>query len=151
MAGKLYVSNSGDNTVSIVDVANDTVVQTLQTGAEPYQSTVISNNVYIYNKGNKTFSIIPSTAPVLQSLEVVEKIGSYGQGQALTLRATFNRVILAGSFMNLTLNNGVKIVLDKVNNNIISGAYIIEKNQEKDVLNVSSIDASKIIDFTGMT
>ncbi len=53
--------------------------------------------------------------------------------------------------MNLTLNNGVKIVLDKVNNNIISGAYIIEKNQEQEALNVSSIDASKIIDFTGMT
>jgi YVTN family beta-propeller protein len=150
MAGKLYITNSADNTVSIIDVATDTVVQTLATGVEPYQSTVVNNNLYVYNKGNKSFSIIPSSVPTLQALEAVEKIGSYGQGQTLTLRATFNRVILTGSFMNLTLNNGVKVVLDKVNNNTISGTYLIEKNQEIDMLNVGSIDASKIIDFTAI-
>ncbi len=95
MAGKLYVTNSGDNTVSIIDTTSDTVVQTLETGAEPYQMTVVSNNIYIYNKGNKTFSIISSNAPILQSLEVVDKIGSYGPGQALTLKATFNRSLLS--------------------------------------------------------
>lgn len=150
MSGKLYVTNFEDNSVSVIDTTTDAVIQSLSTGPGPVSPTVLSSNLYVYNQTNKTFSIVPNAFPILQSLDTKEKSGSYGIGQNITINAAFNRKLLAGSVMEITLNNGAKVSLNTVENNILSGIYPIQSGQEKDLLTVLSLDSAKIIDFTGV-
>ena len=55
----LYVMNSGDNTVSVYDLANNSLVGTVGVGPAPGSALVnpITNRVYVVNSNN-TFSVI---------------------------------------------------------------------------------------------
>src|SRR6185369_17482221 len=58
--GKAYVANSNDNSVSIIDTANNTVVGTLQF-ANPTQDVVVNPD------GNRLFVVNGSTVTVLDT------------------------------------------------------------------------------------
>jgi len=62
---KGFVSNEGDDTVSVLDLATDTVGLTpIPVGAEPLTVTVheVSARAYVYNAGDRTISVIDTIA-----------------------------------------------------------------------------------------
>src|SRR5271157_4270263 len=48
MEQKIYVSNNGDGTISVINTANNTVVDTIQAGYGPYYIAISPNNTKAY-------------------------------------------------------------------------------------------------------
>lgn len=61
---RLYVTNSGDGTVSVADPVTDTVIATLSVGADPRAVAVnpASPRAYVANLGSNTVSVIDTDA-----------------------------------------------------------------------------------------
>ncbi|WP_409018940.1 beta-propeller fold lactonase family protein [Brevundimonas vesicularis] len=109
MAQNAYITNFGSNTVSVIDLASDTVIETIAVGRGPYgvATSRDGHRVYITNFENSTVSVIDTA-----SLSVVGTIlvGHQPSGLALTpddsrLYVT-NRLSGTVSVVN-TLNNQV--------------------------------------------
>ena len=81
---RVYVSNTGSNTVSVIDGATNTVIKTIPVGNQP--TTVVhyapANLVYAFNSADNTLSIIDGntntvqgTIPTLFPFEAVAQLG----------------------------------------------------------------------------
>jgi YVTN family beta-propeller protein len=55
-----YISNSGSNTVSVINTATNTVVATVSVGTNPFgvAMTPDGSRVYVTNEGSNTVSVI---------------------------------------------------------------------------------------------
>ncbi len=62
-APNAYIANTGDDTVSVVDTATNTVVTTINVGNEPGGTAVSpdGNRVYVANRASNTISVIDTT------------------------------------------------------------------------------------------
>jgi YVTN family beta-propeller protein len=58
LAQNAYITNSGDNTVSVVDTQANTVTATIPVGTHPYGVAVSSTRAYVVNSGDGTVSVI---------------------------------------------------------------------------------------------
>jgi YVTN family beta-propeller protein len=70
---KVYVTNEGDNTVSVIDPKTNTVVAIIPVGAEPTSVIVnpITANIYVANRGSNTVSVINSSKDeVIETIQV---------------------------------------------------------------------------------
>ena len=58
--GKVYVANSGDNTVSVISSLNSSKIGSIKVGSNPHAIGVDSDNrkVYVANSGDNTVSVI---------------------------------------------------------------------------------------------
>ena len=58
--GKVYVTNSGDGTVSVLDGASNTLVATVTVGTTPLGVAVnpLTNRIYVANNGSNTLSVL---------------------------------------------------------------------------------------------
>ena len=68
-----YITNSGSNSVSVIDTATDTVVATIPVGTEPLGVAVnaTATRVYVTNRGSATVSVIEAaTHSVVASVPV---------------------------------------------------------------------------------
>jgi YVTN family beta-propeller protein len=65
-AGTVYVTNSGDNTVSVIDVATGTVTATIPVGNEPVgvAADPATHTAYVANYADGTVSMISAAGPV---------------------------------------------------------------------------------------
>jgi YVTN family beta-propeller protein len=54
----VYVSNVGDNTVSVISISENTVIDTIDVGIRPYGVSATSDFVYVSNSGDGTVSVI---------------------------------------------------------------------------------------------
>ena len=71
--GYIYVTNSGSNSVSVINGATDSVITSIPVGSEPYGVTFDSSNGYIYvtNYGSNSVSVINgATDGVVTSIPV---------------------------------------------------------------------------------
>ncbi len=75
----LYVSNTGENTVSIFETLNNTLIGTIEAGPEPISLAISSDDstLYVSNRGSDTISVIQlSTGIVTQTINVgTEPVG----------------------------------------------------------------------------
>ena len=55
--GRVYVSNSGSDTVSVINVATNAVVQTFAVGDQPHGLDVVENRLIVANRGGGSVSI----------------------------------------------------------------------------------------------
>ena len=60
------MANAGDSTVSVIDVATDTVTATIPVGTEPVgvAADPATHTAYVANYGDNTVSVISATEPV---------------------------------------------------------------------------------------
>ncbi|HEX7141971.1 MAG TPA: YncE family protein, partial [Nitrososphaeraceae archaeon] len=60
---KIYVTNSNDNTVSVIDITTNTVIDTIPIGIEPFDIAYDRDNqrMYVSNGGDSTVSVINTT------------------------------------------------------------------------------------------
>ena len=66
---KLYVANSGDGTVSVIDVSENEVTKTIQVGSKPIAIAVSSEwkSVYVANFLSKSISVIDTDSDVVKT------------------------------------------------------------------------------------
>jgi len=62
--GCVYVTDSGSNTVSIVNPSSKTVVGTVTVGTGPEGETFENGYLYVANHGSGTVSVITPSAPI---------------------------------------------------------------------------------------
>ena len=66
-----YITNSGDNTVSVINVAKDSVINTIAVGDVPYGLSISPTIVYVVNYYSNTVSVISSiTNKVIATIRV---------------------------------------------------------------------------------
>ena len=79
--GRVYVANSGSNTVSVIDTKTNTVVVTIPVGTTPQGVAYDSNDgrVYVANSGSNTVSVIDTKT---NTVVVTIPVGTTPQGVA---------------------------------------------------------------------
>ncbi|MGQ9573062.1 MAG: hypothetical protein ACUVX1_12595 [Chloroflexota bacterium] len=101
---RIYVANEGDGTVSVIDGANATVVDTVAVGYMPWALAVNpeTNRIYVVNGGDNSVSVIDgATDTVVATLTV----GDLPKGVAVS--PSTNRIYVANSGSNdITLIDG---------------------------------------------
>jgi YVTN family beta-propeller protein len=68
--GDIYVTNSGDNTVSVIDTSSNMVVKTIGVGSSPYGVAFANGDIYVANFGDNSVSVIDTSSNM-----VVKTIG----------------------------------------------------------------------------
>ncbi|HEY4587156.1 MAG TPA: beta-propeller fold lactonase family protein [Brevundimonas sp.] len=73
-AQRAYIANQTDNTVSVIDVATDTVIATIAVGQAPEGVAVSPDGarVYVSNSGSNTVSVIDAASKVVTATVSVE-------------------------------------------------------------------------------
>jgi YVTN family beta-propeller protein len=61
----VYVANSSSNTISVINTANNTVVETIPAGKGPFDVAVSADDHYLYvtDQGSETVSTIDRNGP----------------------------------------------------------------------------------------
>jgi YVTN family beta-propeller protein len=108
---RIYVMNTGDNTVSVIDVANNNVVATIPVGISPRYAVVniYGTRVYVSNLGGNSISVIDTS-----SNTVISNI-SIGAPLGMVLNSTSTRLYVVNQ-----INDGTVSIIDTDTNKIIS-------------------------------
>jgi YVTN family beta-propeller protein len=108
---KLYVANSGEDTVSVNNVSSPTVVGTISmpAGAQPvFAQTAENGNVYVANYGNTTISQINTASDV-----VVSSVSVGGQPVALAEMPNAQKLYVAqqgpGAVTSINITGGLSV------------------------------------------
>src|SRR2546425_13281254 len=80
-----YIGNSHSDTISIVDVASNVVVATVNVGHGPsgVAASVPGTSVYVLNTLDNTVSVINATTRLVTAVIPVGQSGSYASGLAI--------------------------------------------------------------------
>ena len=82
-AQNAYITNSRDNTVSVIDTATNTVVGSpITVGGQPFGVAVTSNKVYVTNINDGTISVIDTATNTVEGSPI--SVGIQPQGVAVT-------------------------------------------------------------------
>jgi len=83
-AALAYITNSGDDTVSVIDTTNNTVVNTIPVGRKPFGVAVTPDDskVYIANSGDNTVSVIDTATNTVTGSPIA--VGTDPVGVAVT-------------------------------------------------------------------
>ncbi len=128
----LYVTNSGSNTVSVINGTNNTILKEIPVGKEPFSSHMNSftNTLYVTNSGSNTVSVINSTNnndTVINEISVDKvpiRISGTGNSENYDLyiaNAGSNTI----SIINSTNNNNT--IVKKISLNNIPLDFFVEK------------------------
>ena len=89
--GRVYVANSGDRSVSVIDGTKDAVVATVASAARPYAIAVdeLANKVYVSNTFSSMLTVIDGRTNIASNLKT-------GSTDAIVMDANRKRVYLLG-------------------------------------------------------
>ncbi len=110
-----YVANAGDNTVTVIDTATNTVTATVPVGSVPCGDAVTpdGSSVYVTNSGSNTVSVIDTTT---NTVTATVPVGSSPIGVAVTPDGT--KVYVANS------EDGTVSVIDTATNTVVGGFLV---------------------------
>jgi YVTN family beta-propeller protein len=117
---RIYVSNFGSNTASVIDGATDAVVATVPVGSSPLGVGVnpATNRIYVANFGSNTISVIDgATNTVAATVPVSGGLNPSTKG--VGVNPTTNRIYVAGASSfdtNPNLLVGMVSVIDGATN-----------------------------------
>lgn len=88
---RIYVANSGSNTVSVIDGSTNTVLTTIPVGGGPADVGVddVTNRIYVVNDSSQTVSVIdgnpgsPTENSVIATIPLPSRVYAGGRGIAL--------------------------------------------------------------------
>ncbi len=106
-ANKAYVSNTGNATVSVVNLATNAIVRTLNVGNSPWAIAVSGTGAYVANLGSNSVSLFDVTD---DTLVTTISIGSNPYGIAISGTGVY---VTYGGF------GGTVAVIDKTDNQIV--------------------------------
>jgi YVTN family beta-propeller protein len=99
-----YVTNYGNNTVSVIDTATNTVTATIPTESRPYDVAITPNGAYAYvtNYGNNTVSVIDTAT---NTVTATIPAGSQPSGVAVSPNGAYAYVINYGAPPSVSVIN----------------------------------------------
>jgi hypothetical protein len=115
---------------------------------KPRASDIYGNYTHYSENGQFTTS-----APYLQSFTTSQTNGTYGPGTQISIVATYQENVEAGSSVTVSLNTGVEITLNQISDNKLSGLYVVgSTGSGQNVSNVaiSSISYQNVCDSDGL-
>ena len=77
---RIYVTNSDDSTVSVIDITTNTVIDTITVGIEPFDIAYSPYNqrMYVTNGGDSTVSVINTTTNTVDPTPITVGSAPYG-------------------------------------------------------------------------
>jgi uncharacterized repeat protein (TIGR02059 family) len=97
-----------------------------------------------------TSSIVHADGPPqLLSFTSSPSTGAFTTSQSITITATFDEDLDPSSTMTITLDTGVSVTLNSVNNQTLSGIYTVAPGNASPNLTVDSIDSANVTDLNG--
>lgn len=113
---RVYVTNRGNNTVSVIDTATNNVIDTIIVGSNPYGVAVNKNGtkVYVTNMGSDSVSVIDTAT---NNVTANVSVGKYPHGITVTpdekwvYVANHNTPIGTVSVINTTTNNVTNTII----------------------------------------
>jgi YVTN family beta-propeller protein len=126
IAQNAYLTNSGDNTVSVIDVATNAVVGSVTVGTEPADVAIVPDGTraYVANMGGESVSVIDTAT---NAVAATIPVGSKPRGVAISPDGT--RAYVANSGDNTVS------VIDTATNAVVGGP--IEVGEEPDGVAIS--------------
>ncbi len=119
ITNRLYVTNSGDNSVSIIDGENNKILDSIDVGNIPKGVAVntITNHVYITNFGEDTVSVIDAATN-----EVIDVINVGIRPLGICVNELTNLIYLVNSAGNSVdiIDGDENIVLDRIDVNLVN-------------------------------
>jgi YVTN family beta-propeller protein len=136
-----YVTNSGDNIVSVIDTATNTVTDTIHTGNSPYEisASPAGKKVYVANWGSGTVSVIDTSE---NNVTATVKTGASPGGVAVSPDGT-------AVYVTNVVNNTVSVIDTSANSvtatvnvgNYPAGIAVSPDGKRVYVTNTGSIEA----------
>ena len=113
---RLYITNQGSNTVSVINTATDEVEKTIPVTDSPNSLAVdASNNVWVLSSGNKVYATYPEVDAARSTAGALTKIN----GASGTVLSTFTFPDVAASAGKLTLNGARNSLYYIYNGNVV--------------------------------
>ncbi|MFW5885180.1 MAG: fibronectin type III domain-containing protein [Patescibacteria group bacterium] len=131
-------SNCDEGAISLVDGAVYDI--------EFHGIDMVGNESLQTKKTNITFDV---SEPVISSFDSTSADGAYGPGSSINISAVYDESLSAGSSLDVVLNTGASVTLDSVDDNTISGNYIVGETgsgEDSSDLEVSSIESQNTCD-----
>jgi YVTN family beta-propeller protein len=77
---RIYVTNFGDDTVSVIDITTNTVIDTIPIGVVPFDIAYSPDNqrIYVTNVGDDTVSVINTTTNTVDPTQITVGSAPYG-------------------------------------------------------------------------
>lgn len=113
---RVYVANSGNNTVSVIDTTANNVIDTVKVGTSPYGVAVSPDGkkVYVTNQGSDNISVIDT---VTNNVTATVKVVKYPAGVAVTPDGT--KVYVANHCKYVGTVSVINTTINMVTENII--------------------------------
>ncbi|KJV05128.1 Ig-like domain-containing protein, partial [Methylocucumis oryzae] len=142
----------GDSFTLINKTSSGAITGTLNglaEGATFNASGVMFSISYIGGTGNDlVITVADVTRPTLSSFSVSDSDGRYKVGDTLTIVATMDEAVTAGSTFAVTLDTGVTINLTAATNGTtLTGNYTVSLNEASNDLTVSSYTTGTVTDL----
>ncbi len=123
----IYVANQGDNTISVIDGATNTVVDTIPAGANSNGVAVNpnTNTIYVANQGDNTISVIDGATNT-----VVDTIPVGVSPFQVSVNPSTNTVYVPNLFSNTVsvIDGATNTVVDTISVGIGPGAVVVNTN-----------------------
>ncbi len=118
----IYVANSGSNTVSVIDVATDTIIATIPVGIQPMgvAATLDGKKVYVTNLGNTVSVIDTATYNVIATVNAsVPPKGLNVETLGVAVNPDGTKAYVACAY-NIVGYNGMVSVIDVATDKVIA-------------------------------
>ncbi|KKL90678.1 hypothetical protein LCGC14_1902290, partial [marine sediment metagenome] len=149
-----YIPNSGSNTVSVIDISTNIVVDTIIVGSIPYGIAVspLGTHVYVTHQGSNSVSVIDtSTKTVVDTITV----GNDLMGLAVNPSDTLLYVVDAGSATVSVIDTSTNTITDTIDDGFVqpidilmnpSGTLIYVSNHTGHFVSVIDTSTNNVID-----
>ena len=119
VTNRIYVANSGSNTVSVLNGITSAVIATVNVGTDPVALAVnpVTNEIYVANEGSITLSTPGSVSVINGATNAVTSVTSAGFPVALAVNSVTNKIYVAAS--GISPSQGNVTVIDGANNNMV--------------------------------
>jgi YVTN family beta-propeller protein len=116
---RAYITNSSDNTVSVIDTVTNTVVATVPVGATPVGVAVnpAGTFVYVANSFSNTVSVIDT---VTNTVVATVPVGVFSFGVAVNPAGTFAYVTNSDAVSVFDTANSIVSVIDTASNTVVA-------------------------------
>ena len=101
--GNIYVTNSGSNTISVIDGKTNKVVATIPVGTSPHRVALCRSKLYVTNSGSDNVSVIDG-----KTNKVVATIPSGNLPNDVASDETYSKIYVTNSGSNkVSVINGI--------------------------------------------
>jgi YVTN family beta-propeller protein len=145
--GRVYVANSGDNSVSVLDESNDRVMATIQVGQKPFFHVAVDetrHQVYVTNNGDGTLAVLDGQAN--RRLATVSDLS--GAPEGVGVHPGRNRVyVTRGGHTLSVVNAASRAVIADLDTGAFNHTVAVDPTLDQAYVSRSNPDVLTVVDL----